>query len=228
MLFAREYLTWQRGKADAHDQRLRPWLPAGVDPKDAVDLRNAPKDQSVRGAWVYRTTPEGGDRSIITVLAEVITSEGDKQEPPRLVMLAVPMVRMPTGPAVADLPSFLPAPQVTQGDSPARAGSALPDENGEVLTLMQAFFKAFADGSDTRFFLTTGTKVTGFSPGLFALVRVPKVRILKQADATVVIADVVWKDLTAGAEFRQRYALDLVRRDRWLIKQLLVERGLGQ
>ncbi len=221
MLFARQYLTWQRGQPDEHAQRLHPWLPADADPEETVNVRDTEKDQTVRDAWVYRTTPLSSDRVLITVLAEVIARAGDQPDSSRLLLLTVPVLNTPAGPAVYDLPSFVPFAVAAPAQGPALTGQEQPDAGGEVRTLVEAFFKAYAEGADTRFFLLPETRITGFPGGTLTLAAVPGVQVLKTADTTWAMAEVVWQDVPTQAQFRQRYALELVHRDRWLIKDLL-------
>lgn len=218
VLFARDYLTWQADNPSEHATRLRPWLPTGIDPHAVVDLRGAQTSQEVQGAWVYRLDSIGPGRMQVTVLAEVVAS--DEGTPARMVLLTVPVMQTPSGPALYDLPAFVPM-QRAPAESPAYFGDAVSDPDGEVRSLVEAFFRALADGSDARFYVVAGAKVTPFAPGTVSLASVPQVRILKTNAAYWAVADVAWTDRATGAQYLQRYALELTRQDRWLIKQVL-------
>lgn len=220
LLFARQYLTWQRDKADEYNARLRLWLPSSSDPAAAVDLSSATRDQTVTGAWVYKTERSGASQKVIQILAEVDSLH--------LVLLAVPISQTAAGPMVSDLPFFLPPPVVSGGPAPTYSGDTVPDTDGEARALVLAFFKAYAEGADTRFFMIPGAATAGFPAGAVTLSGTPGVRLYKETESVYAVADVLWRDLRTQAQFRQRYMLELVRQDRWLVKQILLERGTGQ
>lgn len=221
LLFARQYLTWDRDHAQSHAEGVAKWMVTETLATRNVSLDDSRKNQTVRGVWPYRVGK--GPRQIVQVLAEVVTTDDEQEDPPELILIAVPVEMTENGPVITDLPFFLPPPPITLGPPPSYPSTLHPDTNGEVQVLLSAFFKAYGEGGDTRFFTAPGAPIMGFPKGMLELLGAPTVRTYSDGDNIVAVTDIRWRDLRTGAEFRQRYLVELIQHDRWLVSKILGE-----
>ena len=215
-VFAREYLTWKAGGAAERQRRLAPYLPAELRDRAAASLPRRGPGELVAEATVARVDSLGGARALITVACVVANRSGTATR-----YLGVPVARAANGGLVIfDLPSLSAPPGV--GTVPAADVAPLSGSDaGAIKDVARRFLTAYLGGQDTAglsYLLAPGAAVAALGSG-YRLVSVDGFASTDTAAGArrAVTVAVLVRDTASRAVYPLRYALTLVRRDRWYV-----------
>lgn len=196
-----------------------------------------PADWSARmAAYGNDTLARGwngaGRQAVTTVVAAGIDAAGPDagtvtlaaRTPSGWVHLAVPIMKVNGGLAVAAPPAFVAAPAV--GSMPDANRGEADQAAGEALRpTLEAFFAAYGTGNSAVVGAMTadGARLPRLEAGRLKLAAVEAVTVTREpaGQARVARAVVRWADETTSAAFTQTYRLDVVQDgQRWLVASL--------
>lgn len=208
--FAHDYLTYDAANPDVRRRQLAEYLSEGADTLAGWDgkgkqvaVNSVPVSVDVRSPTV----------AVVTVAVEVTG--------PRWLHLAVPVAADENGLVVLEQPALVPGPRAAEPPAVPDTGSDAK-LSVEVRPVLEAFFRAFAGGSesDLAYYMTPGRRLVGLG-GTVALDGLTEVVVSDGGTRRSALARVRWVDQTTGGRVTQTYHLLLVQRDqRWYVDRL--------
>lgn len=217
--FARVYLTWEPGEAEALGRRLSRYAPSGLVERIVPELPGKGAAQGVIETSIARTESLSSDRGLVTVACSLVGADDAVR------YLAVPVARGPGGGLVVDAPPALVAlPPLARVAAPVQETQISGPDAAEIEALAADFLTAYladADANDLERLLAPGVAIA--QPAIeAAAVEVAGVFELGAPSSRrrSVVADARVRTDDGGATYPLRYRLELVRTDRWYVRSV--------
>ena len=212
VLFARRYLEWSAAAPQRSVGALAPFTGAGIEAGAAMQPPPAGEQHVVWAQVVQAREPASGNH-VYTVAAQTDTAG--------LLYLAVPVVRLAGGVALAGYPAFVGPPSSVPAPAPAQLREVADAALATVVTRALRNYLAGA-GAELAADLSPGARVS--LPALAIAVRSLE-RLVWSTDGRSVVAVIDAQD-ARGARYTLQYEVDVARmQGRWEVGAIEVDPG---
>jgi hypothetical protein len=207
--FGQAYETYDSANVQAHQQAVAAYLPEGSDPTVGWDGQG--KQIAAVGVPSGITVLDQR-RAVVVVAVQVGPFRDGREQTPRWVYLAVPIVADRGALAVSGKPSIVAPPALASVQPVTQAvGSEDTDLESSLKQTLPAFLKAYASSSqaELQVYAAPGVTLRGLG-GQVELSELTGVVVPQGGpDQRTALITVRWADRASGASFTQDYRLRL-------------------
>lgn len=238
--FAKSYLSFRPGGEESYAARIAPYLASSVRDSATLQLAERGASQGATDVSVARVQTVGDAQALVTVAVNVTritpgrtirvgkgTRRRTRTIPTRqastIDYLSVPVYRDKRGGlSVYDLPSFTAPPaRAADFDSEPSQLQGSSTDTGAINDLVRKFLAVYLGGrpDQLNFYTPPATRITPLGRDL-TLRRVEQVQQVGDSAGHTrrLLVQALIRDPTTRTVYPMRYRLDVVRRDRWLVR----------
>jgi hypothetical protein len=214
--FGQVYLNFSPATQAQREQELATFVPASVAAANPDLGWNGAGQMSLQSEQVAGVAVQDRQHAVVTLLATV---NG------QLMELGVPVIASGGGVVVAGEPAWLPAPQ--QVSPPAQPGGGSdPVAQGELMTVLPAFFQAYANGDSAALsrFTPRGVSLTGLG-GAVAFDSIASLHVPPGGARRQITVTVIWQVPSQGsagiAKVAMTYGVSLAMQSgKWYVNEI--------